>query len=164
MQMSDYHQGSSSSSNTYQPACLLYIRFHSDDNISEIWALVIEVKVKRFEVRSRWIILIIVDWKNQKQGSQSEVTLLVSNKVTKSVFFALLISDHHMNKNATGRPSIHGPFLTFVFRPFLLLEVFWNKNGKKHNGEPFFGPHCLNVHCFWLKFWMNVAKIPLKIN
>ena len=54
---------SSSSSNTYQPACLLYIRFHSDDNISEIWALVIEVKVKRFEVRSRWIILISIGWK-----------------------------------------------------------------------------------------------------
>ena len=78
MQMSDYHKGSSSSSNTYHPAYLLYIRFHSDDNISEIWALlVIEVKVKGFEVRSRWIILINIwleklNHHKSKQDSQSE--------------------------------------------------------------------------------------------
>jgi len=73
MQMSDYHKGSSSSNNMFQPTCLLYLTFHSDDNISEIWALVIEVKVKGFEVRSRWIILINVGLENLnlKQDSNS---------------------------------------------------------------------------------------------
>ena len=64
-----------------------------------------------------------------------------------------------MNTNATGRPGVHGPFLTFVFGPFLALEVFWSKNCKKRNGGPFFGPRRLNFHPFGLKFCMRVAKI-----
>ena len=59
MQLSDYHK------QQYVPTCMPVVHegFILMTNISEIWALVMGVKVKGFEVRSSWIILINIDWK-----------------------------------------------------------------------------------------------------
>ena len=47
---------------------------------------------------------------------------MVRNLGVKNALFTLQLG--HMNTNAMGQPGVHRPFLTFVFGPFLALEVF----------------------------------------